>query len=155
MAKSNVQTIFTFSCRSEVNINERIDAAIEIAFLATYNDDIHLEKSFSTLPPIFAKSEEIQQVFLNLLTNAVQAMEGKGKLTISTKAQNGNVVAKISDTGPGIPQKYLSKIYDPFFTTKEQGKGTGSGLNIVDQLVVKYGGHIDVTSNMEKGRLSK
>ena len=151
MAKSNVQTIFMFSCRSEVNINERIDAAIEIAILVIYNDDIHLEKFFSTLPPIFAKSEEIQQVFLNLLTNRVQAMEVKGKLTISTQAQNGNVVAKISDTGSGIPQKYLSKIYDPFFTTKEQGKGTGSGLNIVDQLVVKYGGHIDVTSKMEKG----
>ena len=134
-----------------MNINEHIDAAKEIAILATYNDDIHLEKFFSTLPPIFAKSEEIQKVFLNILTNVVQAMKGKGKLTISTKAQNGNVVAKISDTGPGIPQKYLSKIYDPFFTTKEQGKGTGSGLNIVDQLVVKYGGHIDVTSKMEKG----
>jgi signal transduction histidine kinase len=78
-------------------------------------------------------------------------MEGKGKLTISTKSQNGNVVAKISDTDLGIPQKYLSKIYDPIFITKEQGKGTGSGLNIVDQLVLKYGGHIDVTSKMEKG----
>ena len=151
MAKSNVQTIFMFSCRIEVKINGLIDSAIEIVILDTYNDDIHLEKSFSTLPPIFAKSEEIQQVFLNLLTNAVQAMEGKGKLTISTQAQNGNVVAKISDTGLSIPQKYLSKIYDPFFTTKEQGKGTGSGLNIVDQLVLKYGGHIDVTSKMEKG----
>jgi two-component system, NtrC family, sensor kinase len=140
-----------FSCRSEVNINERIDAAIEIAILATYNDDIHLEKSFSTLPPIFTKSEEIQQVFMNLLTNSVQAMEGKGKLIISTKAQKGNVVTKISDTGPGIPQKYLTKIFAPFFITKEQGKGTGSGLNFVDQLVVKYGGHIDVTSKMEKG----
>ena len=151
MAKSNVQTIFMFSCRSEVNINERINAAIEIAILATYNDDIHLEKSFSTLPPIFTKSEEIQQVFMNLLTNSVQAMEGKGKLIISTKAQKGNVVTKISDTGPGIPQKYLTKIFAPFFITKEQGKGTGSGLNFVDQLVVKYGGHIDVTSEMEKG----
>jgi len=88
---------------------------------------------------------------LNLLTNAVQAMEGKGKLIISTQAQNGSVVAKISDTGPGIPKKYLTKIYDPFFTTKEQGKGTGLGLNIVHQLVVKYGGHIDVTSKMGKG----
>ena len=134
-----------------MNINEHIDAAKEIAILATYNDDNHLEKIFSILPPIFAKSEEIQQVFMNLLTNAVQAMEGKGKLIISTKAQNGNVVTKISDTGPGIPQKYLTKIFDPFFITKEQGKGTGSGLNIVDQLVVKYGGHIDVTSKMEKG----
>ena len=82
-------------------------------------------------------------------------MEGKGELVISTQAENGSVVAKISDTGPGIPKKYLTKIYDPFFTTKEQGKGTGSGLNIVDQLVLKYGGHIDVTSKMEKGRLSK
>jgi two-component system, NtrC family, sensor kinase len=137
--------------KKEVDINERIDAAIEIAILATYSDDIHLEKSFSSLPPIFAKSEEIQQIFLNLLTNAVQAMEGKGKLIISTQAQNGNVMAKISDTGPGIPKKYLTKIYDPFFTTKEQGKGTGLGLNIVHQLVVKYGGHIDVTSKMGKG----
>jgi two-component system, NtrC family, sensor kinase len=137
--------------KKEVDINERIDAAIEIAILATYSDDIHLEKSFSSLPPIFAKSEEIQQIFLNLLTNAVQAMEGKGKLIISTQAQNGSVVAKISDTGPGIPKKYLTKIYDPFFTTKEQGKGTGLGLNIVHQLVVKYGGHIDVSSKIEKG----
>ena len=137
--------------KKEVDINERINAAIEIAILATYSDDIHLEKSFSSLPPIFAKSEEIQQIFLNLLTNAVQAMEGKGKLIISTQAQNGSVVAKISDTGPGIPKKYLTKIYDPFFTTKEQGKGTGLGLNIVHQLVVKYGGHIDVTSKVGKG----
>lgn len=137
--------------KKEVDINERIDAAIEIAILATYSDDIHLEKSFSSLPPIFAKSEEIQQIFLNLLTNAVQAMEGKGNLNISTQAQNGSVVAKISDTGPGIPKEYLTKIYDPFFTTKEQGKGTGLGLNIVHQLVVKYGGHIDVSSTMGKG----
>ncbi|MFT4577763.1 MAG: two-component system NtrC family sensor kinase, partial [Nitrospinales bacterium] len=139
--------------KKEVDINERIDAAIEIAILATYSDDIHVEKSFSSLPPIFAKSEEIQQIFLNLLTNAVQAMEGKGKLIISTQSQNGSVVVKISDTGPGIPEKYLTKIYDPFFTTKEQGKGTGLGLNIVHQLVVKYGGHIDVTSKMGKGTI--
>ncbi len=137
--------------KKEVNINERIDAAIEIAILATYNNDIQLEKNFVSLPPILAKTEEIQQIFLNLLTNSVQAMEGKGKLTISTQSQNGNVVVKIRDTGPGIPHKYLSKIYDPFFTTKEQGKGTGLGLNIVHQLVVKYGGHIDVSSSMGKG----
>jgi two-component system, NtrC family, sensor kinase len=137
--------------KKEVDINERIDAAIEIAILATYSDDIHLKKSFSPLPPVFAKSEEIQQIFLNLLTNAVQAMDGKGELIISTQAQNGSVEAKIRDTGPGTPQKYFSKIYDPFFTTKEQGKGTGLGLNIVHQLVVKYGGHIDVTSKIGKG----
>lgn len=137
--------------KKEVDINERIEAAIDIAILATYSNDIQLEKNFTTLPPVLAKSEEVQQIFLNLLTNAVQAMEGKGKLTISTQAQNGSVLATISDTGPGIPQEYLSKIYDPFFTTKEQGKGTGLGLNIVHQLVVKYGGQIDVSSSMGKG----
>ena len=111
-----------FSCRSEVNINERIDAAIKIAILVIYNDDIHLEKFFSTLPPIFAKSEEIQQVFLNLLTNGVQAMEGKGKLTISTKSQNGNVVAKISDTGLGIPQNIYPKFMIPSLSLKNKAK---------------------------------
>ena len=105
-----------------MNINEHIDAAKEIAILATYNDDIHLEKFFSTLPPIFAKSEEIQKVFLNLLTNEVQAMEGKGKLTISTKAQNGNVVAKISDTGPGIPQNIYPKFMIPSLPLKNKAK---------------------------------
>jgi signal transduction histidine kinase len=135
----------------DVNLNERIDAAIEIAILASYSDDIKLDKQFSELPPIKAKPEEIQQIFTNLLTNAVQAMEGKGELDISTEQKNGNVLAKIRDTGPGIPQEHLTKIYDPFFTTKEQGKGTGLGLNIVHKLVVKYGGKIDVSSETGKG----
>lgn len=135
----------------EVNLNERIDAAIEIAILTSYNNDIRVDKSFSELPPIKAKPEEIQQIFTNLLTNAVQAMEGKGELRISTTGQNGVVFATIKDTGPGIPKEYLSKIYDPFFTTKEQGKGTGLGLNIVHQLVEKHGGKIYVSSQEGKG----
>jgi two-component system, NtrC family, sensor kinase len=135
----------------EVNLNERIDAAIDIAILTSYHNDIKLNKKFTELPLIKARPEEIQQIFTNLLTNAVQAMEGKGELRISTERENGNVHATIRDTGPGIPQEYLSKIYDPFFTTKEQGKGTGLGLNIVHQLVVKYGGKIDVSSEKGKG----
>jgi len=134
-----------------VNLNERIDAAIEIAILASYTNDIKLEKQFSKLHLVKAKPEEIQQIFINLLTNAVQAMEGKGELRISTEMKNGNVLAQIIDTGPGIPKEYLSKIYDPFFTTKEQGKGTGLGLNIVHQLVLKYGGKIDVSTQEGKG----
>jgi two-component system, NtrC family, sensor kinase len=135
----------------EVNLNERIDAAIDIAILTSYHNDIKLDKKFTELPLIKARPEEIQQIFTNLLTNAVQAMEGKGELRISTEGENGNVHAIIKDTGPGIPQEFLSKIYDPFFTTKEQGKGTGLGLNIVHQLVVKYGGKIDVSSQKGKG----
>jgi two-component system, NtrC family, sensor kinase len=135
----------------DVDLNERINAAIDIAILTTYNNDIKLDKKFSELPPIKAKPEEIQQIFINILANAVQAMEGKGELRVSTERDNGNVIAKIVDTGPGIPKEYLSKIYDPFFTTKEPGKGTGLGLNIVHQLVVKYGGKIEVSSREGKG----
>ncbi|MEO2044139.1 MAG: ATP-binding protein [Nitrospinaceae bacterium] len=135
----------------DVNLNELIDAAIQMAILTSYNNDIKLDKNFSDIPPIKAKPEEVQQIFINLLTNAVQAMEGKGELRVSTEYSNGNILAIIKDAGPGIPQKYLSKIYDPFFTTKEQGKGTGLGLNIVHQLVVKIGGKIDVSSQVGKG----
>ena len=135
----------------EVSLNECIDAAVDIAILTSYNNDITLDKKYSELPSLKAKPEEIQQIFVNLLTNAVQAMEGKGELRISTEKKNGNVLAEIIDTGPGIPKEYLSKIYDPFFTTKEQGKGTGLGLNILHQLVLKYGGKIDVSTQQGKG----
>ena len=131
---------------SEVNINERLDASIEMALMASYTDNIEVEKNYSQLPLIKAKPEEIQQIYLNIIRNAVQAMEGKGKLKISSSQKDGRIVTTIQDTGPGIPQEYLSKIFDPFFTTKDQGKGTGLGLNIVHRLIDKYGGNISVES---------
>ena len=130
----------------EVNINERLDASIEMALMASYTDNIELEKNYSQLPLIKAKPEEIQQIYLNIIRNAVQAMEGTGKLKISSSQKDGRVVTTIQDTGPGIPQEYLSKIFDPFFTTKDQGKGSGLGLNIVHRLVENYGGSISVES---------
>jgi two-component system, NtrC family, sensor kinase len=135
----------------DVNINERLDASIEMALMASYSDDIELEKNYSQLPLIKAKPEEIQQIYLNIFRNAVQAMEGKGKLSISSSQDNGRIVTTIQDTGPGIPQEYISKVFDPFFTTKDQGKGTGLGLNIVHRLVENYGGSISVESTVGKG----
>ncbi|UCD11659.1 MAG: HAMP domain-containing protein [Nitrospinaceae bacterium] len=135
----------------DVNLNERLDAAIEMALMASYSDNIELVKNYSPLPLIQAKPEELQQIFLNIIRNGVQAMEGKGKITISSSRLDGNIVTQISDTGPGIPREYLSKIFDPFFTTKEQGKGTGLGLNIVHRLVGKYGGQIKVDSQLNSG----
>ncbi|MCF8720031.1 PAS domain-containing sensor histidine kinase [Nitrospina gracilis] len=134
-----------------VNINERIDAALDIALLDSYSDDIALEKHYGNLPKLKARPEELQQVFLNIVRNAVQAMEGKGTLTIKTFRENGNITISIRDTGPGIPEEHLSRIFDPFFTTKEQGSGTGLGLNIVHRVVEKYGGRIDVKSQTGKG----
>ncbi len=135
----------------DVDINERIDAAAEIAILASYSDDIKLEKFYSSLPPIKAKPEEIQQIFVNIIRNGVQAMEGKGKISIHSNHLNGSIEVKIKDSGPGIPQEYLTKVFDPFFTTKGQGSGTGLGLNIVHKMVEKYGGNIQVESTNGKG----
>ena len=135
----------------DVNINERLDASIEMALLASYSDDIEVEKYYSQLPLIKAKPEEIQQIYLNIIRNAVQAMDGKGKLKISSSRKNGKIVTIIEDTGPGIPHEYLSKVFDPFFTTKDQGKGTGLGLNIVHRLIEKYGGNISIESTVGEG----
>ncbi len=134
-----------------VDINERLEGALEIAILATYSDDIELVKDCEQTPLVNAKPEEIQQVFVNIIRNAVQAMDGKGRLTIRTRELNHQVVVTIQDTGPGIPQEFLSKVFDPFFTTKEQGKGTGLGLNIVHKIVEKYGGKIEIESPVGGG----
>ena len=78
-------------------------------------------------------------------------MDGKGKLKISSAQKDGKIVTTIQDTGPGIPNEYLSKVFDPFFTTKDQGKGTGLGLNIVHRLIDKYGGNISIESTVGEG----
>jgi two-component system NtrC family sensor kinase len=91
----------------------------------------------------------MEQLFINLFTNAVQAMEGKGSLTISLSHHDGVVNIEIADSGPGIPEKDLARIFDPFYTTKE--KGTGLGLAIVYTIVQKHYGKISVKSAQGKG----
>ena len=135
----------------DVDVNERLDAAIEMAVLDSYSDDVVIEKNYSELPFMKAKPEEIQQVFMNIIRNAVQAMDGKGKISITSKEIDQEIIVKISDSGPGIPQEYLTKVFDPFFTTKEQGEGTGLGLNIVHRVVESYGGRIRIESAPGKG----
>ena len=135
----------------EVDVNERLEAATEIALMASYTQDIDLKKKLSPVPSIQAKPEEILQVFLNIISNAVQAMEGKGKLTLSSQQDNKFIVVQIHDTGPGIPPEYISKVFDPFFTTKEQGEGTGLGLNIVHRVVKQNGGDIKIESEPGEG----
>ncbi len=91
----------------------------------------------------------MEQLFINLFTNAVQAMGGKGLLSVSLSHHDGIINIEISDSGPGIPEKDLARIFDPFFTTKE--KGTGLGLAIVYNIVQKHYGKISVTSSQGKG----
>ncbi len=135
----------------EVDINECIEVAVDIARMASMTDGIEFQKNFFPLKPIKAKPEEIQQIFVNIIKNSVQAMQGKGCLTISTSLKGDCIEIIVKDTGPGIPKEFLPKIFDPFFTTKPQGEGTGLGLNIVHGIIQKYGGKVEVDSVLGKG----
>jgi PAS domain S-box-containing protein len=116
-----------------------------------------IRKTLAPLPPVTAVGGEINQVFLNILVNAAQAMASctrneKGHIDISTRIEGGSVLIVIRDDGPGIPREILDKIMDPFFTTKEPGKGTGLGLSIsYDIITVKHGGSFWVESEPGRG----
>ena len=110
-------------------------------------------KDLGKIPLVKCYPQRINQVFMNILVNAAQAIDGKGKIRITTRADtdNGYVEITINDTGKGIPPDVLPKIFDPFFTTKEVGKGTGLGLNMAYNIIQRHKGTIDVESEVGKG----
>jgi two-component system, NtrC family, sensor kinase len=104
------------------------------------------------LPAIQASVTEMQQVFMNILHNALDAMEKTGgRIQITSHIEAGQLRLSIADTGPGIPASNLGRLFDPFFTTKPVGKGTGLGLSICYGIIHKMGGRIDVESQVGKG----
>ncbi|MFA6505263.1 MAG: ATP-binding protein [Treponemataceae bacterium] len=132
-----------------------VNAGIESTLVVAWNElkyvsEVH--KNFGNIPPIKAKGNELNQVFLNILVNAAQALGSqnraeKGLIEITTRAEDKSVLIAIRDNGPGIPSEIRNKIFDPFFTTKEPGKGTGLGLSIsYDIIVNKHGGSLLVDS---------
>lgn len=144
----------TESDQTQTDINEVLDTALQMVNTKADFLNIHLDvKTDKTLSPITADPSQIQQVFLNILLNAVDAMEGRGTLSIVTRKvfENGKAFAEVEfrDTGPGIPEENLQKIFDPFFTTKPVGKGTGLGLSISHGIIEKHGGNIRVKSSPE------
>ena len=111
-----------------------------------------VRKFYGEVPEIQCSPSQINQVFLNIITNAAQAIETHGEIVITTRLHDANRVAiQISDTGCGIPEENLSKIRDPFFTTKEVGTGTGLGLSIVDEIIRSHHGELLVESEVGKG----
>jgi signal transduction histidine kinase len=152
-----VQGLNAFARRSheeetgDVNLNQTLDEAVKMARRATVLDQVQVITKFDAVPPVRGKADELLQVFVNLVTNAVQAMEGHGTLTLSTHSLNGYVQATVKDSGPGIPRNNLTRIFDPFFTTKEQGKGTGLGLHIARDIVTQYGGQLTADSTLGQG----
>ncbi|MFZ2853214.1 MAG: histidine kinase [Rhodocyclaceae bacterium] len=114
-----------------------------------YKADIVRE--FGTLPLVECRPSQLNQVFMNLLVNAAQAIAERGTITLRSGCADGNVWISIGDTGKGIPPELLSRIFDPFFTTKPVGKGTGLGLSVSYGIVDKHGGRIEVQSQAGQG----
>ena len=134
-----------------LDLNEVIEDSLKMVRLAI-KTPVEVVRNFQPLEKVEANPGEIQQVFTNLVTNALQAMNGKGgRLVLSTRSLKDSIEVKVSDSGVGIPQKYLNQIFDPFFTTKKQGEGTGLGLNIVYRIITKYEGTITVESKENMG----
>lgn len=133
-----------------IKVHEVIDSILSIV----HNElkyKAELKREYGEVPFIKTNPQKLGQVFINLLVNALQAIEQKGVICIKTYAKDNWVCAEFSDTGKGIPPENLTKIFDPFFTTKPVGQGTGLGLSVSYDIVKKQGGEIIVQSEVGKG----
>ncbi len=125
------------------------------SILTIYNyqisQNIHVIRNFTDIPPLLCLPDELNQVWTNLINNALQAMDYKGTLTLGLRKEGNDAVVSIGDTGPGIPEEIRSKIFDVFFTTKAAGVGSGLGLDIVKKIINKHQGRIGVQSKIGVG----
>jgi len=148
--------------RDRVHVNEPLMRALDIFSQQLKLREIQVVKELEEdLPPILADANRVEQVFINLLINARDAIEEKWEsgrhegetkeIVLRTRSENGHVVVEIRDTGTGIPKVILDKIFEPFFTTKKVGKGTGLGLSITYGIVQDYDGVIKVHTEEGKG----
>jgi two-component system NtrC family sensor kinase len=150
-----VQDLKTFSHTGPaewqwIDLNACLDSTLSIA-----NNEIkytaQVVREYGVVPEVECMASQLNQVFLNLLVNAAQAIVGHGTITLRTGSEAGNAWVEIEDTGSGIPAENLNRIFDPFFTTKPVGKGTGLGLSISYGIVRKHNGHIAVRSSPGQG----
>ena len=135
---------------ASADIHAVLDSALQVvANEIKYKADV--VKEFANLPPVVCNAAQLGQVFVNLLVNAAQAMEGRGTITLRTGAAPESVWIDISDTGTGMPPEIQKRIFEPFYTTKPVGKGTGLGLSISWDIVKRHGGNLEVQSSPGQG----
>jgi signal transduction histidine kinase len=161
-----IRNLLDFSRQSDadmrpVEVNRVVEAALLLVKHQSSLEHIKLNPQWGQdLPLVLAGFDQIQQVLINLLLNAIQAMPEGGLLSISTSvAPNiriGETLKKtvridVTDTGVGIPKENLGKLFTPFFTTKEKGKGVGLGLPVVHGIIERHKGKIEVVSEVNKG----
>jgi signal transduction histidine kinase len=152
---SIVQDLRTFSRLGEAqplatDLHEAIEVSLRL-LRPSWADRITIHREYGSLAPVEVIPGQINQVFMNVLANACDAIPGRGNLWISTGRENAHVVIAIRDDGQGIPPDHVGRIFDPFFTTKPIGKGTGLGLAITQGIVSQHGGTIRVTTEAGKG----
>jgi len=161
-----IRNLLDFARQSEpsmspVEITKIIEAALFLVGNQINLENIRLAKNLGPdLPLVLADFDKIQQVIINILLNAIQAMPQGGDLTISAESASGIIIEgtgknmvriDIHDTGIGIPKENLNNLFTPFFTTKEKGKGVGLGLSVVHGIIGKHKGKIEVTSEENIG----
>ena len=134
----------------EVDLQRGIDESLDL-LRHQLKGGIRVEKHYHGGTKVRGRTGQLNQVFLNLLTNAAQALGDRGTIQIDTETKGGKLTVHVSDDGPGIPPEILPRIFDPFFTTKEVGQGSGLGLSIVHGIVERHGGTIEVKSEVGKG----
>jgi two-component system NtrC family sensor kinase len=133
-----------------IDINESLESTLTIAW-NELKYKTKIIKEYGAIPKILGNGGEINQVFLNLIINAHQAIKEQGTITIKTWHDDTSIYISIADNGCGIPNEVKNKIFEPFFTTKEVGAGTGLGLSISYDIVKNHGGSIDVWSEKDVG----
>jgi two-component system NtrC family sensor kinase len=131
-------------------VNDLLDFSLNLI----WNEITHkaeVVKEYTDVPKLFCYPQQLRQVFLNILMNAVQAMEKRGKIIIKTYEKDKNIFIEMIDTGSGIPEEVQNRIFEPFFTTKEVGKGTGLGLSVAYGIIKRHKGDITVKSKIGEG----
>ena len=133
-----------------VPIQEPLDLALNLLH-NEYRDRIRIQKDYGDVPPVECHPGRLSQVFMNVLSNACQAIPDRGEIRIRTSTDNGEAVIEIEDDGAGIEKEHLGKVFEPFFTTKAVGQGTGLGLSISYGIVQQHQGSIQVESEVGHG----
>jgi two-component system NtrC family sensor kinase len=138
----------------DVDINDTINQTISLLENYARTNNIDIQTDLSSLLPIIASDQaQLQQVFLNLISNAIDAIGKEGLIEVTSRISGDMVTVSVKDDGPGIPEDKQNRIFDPFFTTKEAGKGTGLGLWVSYSIVEKLGGKINLKSDVGKGAI--
>ena len=142
--------------KKEININESLDKTLEIIGFQGRLKGITVIKNYAkAIPVVHASEGELRQAFIAIITNALDAMQDNGTLTLETGIEDNMIFIKSSDTGRGIQSEHIDRIFAHFFTTKDEKGGTGLGLSIARKIITDNNGSISVTSAIGKGTTFK